>query len=463
MLQHRKMLENNQPRQIVLPYDRILQPAGTQIYFGDTALEYHALDCALSPNEKWLAVEERFTVFFIKKENLKICYTIIFGDSLSGSMNTYSGIRWYQKKDGLYVFWSTVDKKHRTYVVMAKWNGTDAKISKLFEYKVRENAVKASPNSPFDRDEIALPNGLFVQNENNKDFLYVALNGNNQLEKRDIGTGERVWVQKTGVAPYGIAFAKGKLYVTNWAGRIPEVNDKNVAGVPWGLARIDSTTAAVREGSVSVYDPYTGKLLKQILTGLHPNEIVADKAGDYIYLTNSNSDNVSVINANTDEISENISLRIESKTNPYFGDSQNGWDHVSAYRTVALVASPYTKRTQTINDSYNNPSMVRTIEQMLGLPPMNIQDAIANPMFSCFNDQYNDTPYNALNNNIKLDEMNPPLWALQGKALYYAKQSLDPQFDGIDTGNDDMLNRIIWFAARGTQPYPLKNAGKDSD
>src|SRR5208282_3146480 len=209
----KNMAANSQPRQIVLPYDRILQPAGTQIYFGDTAEEYHALDCAFSPDEKWLAVEERFHVFFVQKENLKICYTLNFGDSLSGSMNTYSGIRWYQKKDGLYVFWSTVDKKHRSFVVMAKWNGTDAKISKLFEYKIRNTTVKAIPNNPFARDEIALPNGLFVQNENNKDFLYVALNGNNQLEKRDVETGEIVWVQNTGVAPYGIAFAKGKIYV----------------------------------------------------------------------------------------------------------------------------------------------------------------------------------------------------------------------------------------------------------
>ena len=43
--------------------------------------------------------------------------------------------------------------------------------------------------------------------------------------------------------------------------------------------------------------------------------------------------------------------------------------------------------------------------------------------------------------------------------LYYARQSLDPQFDHIDTGNDDMLNRILWFSARGKQSYPAKYAG----
>ncbi len=61
-------------------------------------------------------------------------------------------------------------------------------------------------------------------------------------------------------------------------------------------------------------------------------------------------------------------------------DSQNGWDHVSAYRTVALVLSPYSRLKNTNSTYYTQPSMIRTIEQILGLPPMNIQDAIANPM-----------------------------------------------------------------------------------
>ena len=48
-------------------------------------------------------------------------------------------------------------------------------------------------------------------------------------------------------------------------------------------------------------------------------------------------------------------------------DSQSGWDHVSAYRTVALVISPYSRLKSTIHTYYTQPSMVRTIEQILGL------------------------------------------------------------------------------------------------
>jgi len=90
---------------------------------------------------------------------------------------------------------------------------------------------------------------------------------------------------------------------------------------------------------------------------------------------------------------------------------------------------------------------------------MNIQDAIASPMFDCFTTIPDYTPYEVLPNRIPLDEMNPPLINLKGKALYYARQSLDPQFDHIDTGNDDMLNRILWFSARGKQTYPARYAG----
>lgn len=140
-------------------------------------------------------------------------------------------------------------------------------------------------------------------------------------------------------------------------------------------------------------------------------------------------------------------------------DSQSGWDHVSAYRTVALVISPYSRLKKTVSTHYTQPSMVRTIEQILGMPPMNIQDAIANTMADCFASVPDRTPYKALPPNIPIDEMNPQMNSLKGKALHYAKMSLLPEFDGIDSGNDDLLNRILWFAEKGNVPYPAKYAG----
>jgi len=695
------------------------------------------------------------------------------------------------------------------------------------------------------------------------------LNGNNMVLKQDFLTGDTIWAADPGVAPYGLRIASGKLYVTNWAGRHPEVDDRDVAGVPWGKARVENKTAggSTREGSVTVINPSNGKIIKEIVVGLHPNEIVSDKSGKFVYVTNSNSDNVSVINTSSDNITETIGVKLQPDINTYFGDSpnslslspdektlyvangmdnalaviklgkkssirasetnssvigfiptgaypsavcihkqgylyvcnlesvgarvalpnkntknliynshnmlasvsvikvpdiktlkaytdtviavndlsraltardkprdsvspkpvpdrigepsvfkhvlyiikenrtydqvlgdmkqgdgdeglciygnevtpnthklaeefmlmdnflvsgkcsaeghqwtdasivtdyieknmrawfrsyphvqadalvyaptgfiwdnalrkgksvriygeasvpvidrnlkwadiykkyingekveftnyttiepvknilcqtypsfgnhefsdvmradalikelkdyeeapgdclpelmvialpndhtagtrpgsptpramvadndvalgriveafsksrfwkntvifiveddsQNGWDHVSAYRTISLVISPYSRLKNVIHTSYTQPSMVRTIEQILGLPPMNIQDAIANPMSDCFGTDPDLTPYKALPNNIPIDEMTAPLTSLSGKALHFAKKSMLPEYDGIDSGNDDQLNRILWFAAKGNIPYPAKFAGKDTD
>ncbi len=73
------------------------------------------------------------------------------------------------------------------------------------------------------------------------------------------------------------------------------------------------------------------------------------------------------------------------------------------------------------------------------------------------------TPFEALPNRIPLDEMNPQLVSLNGKALYYARKSMLPEFDGVDSGNDDLLNRILWFNAKGNTPYPARYAGAEKD
>jgi hypothetical protein len=144
-------------------------------------------------------------------------------------------------------------------------------------------------------------------------------------------------------------------------------------------------------------------------------------------------------------------------------DSQNGWDHVSAYRTVGVIVSPYSKRGVTIRTNYNQVDMVRTIEQILGIPPMNISDATAIPMFDCFDYKPDLTPYKSVPNQIPLDEMNAKTSQLKGKALHYALKSMEPQFEHIDAGDDALFNRIVWFASKGKKAYPRKYAGKDAD
>ncbi len=141
-------------------------------------------------------------------------------------------------------------------------------------------------------------------------------------------------------------------------------------------------------------------------------------------------------------------------------DPQNGFDHVDAHRTVALVVSPYTKRKYVDHTNYNQTGMVKTIELILGLPPMNQLDLSATAMRDCFRDRPDLTPYQAVKNKVALDEMNPPLKDLKGPALHWAKESLALDLDAADEADEDTFNRILWHAARGDGvPYPERFAG----
>ncbi|HSY17678.1 MAG TPA: beta-propeller fold lactonase family protein [Candidatus Acidoferrales bacterium] len=137
-------------------------------------------------------------------------------------------------------------------------------------------------------------------------------------------------------------------------------------------------------------------------------------------------------------------------------DPQNGWDHVSGYRTTAYAIGPYVKRGATVHTQYNQTSLLRTMELMLGLPPMNQMDATATPMFDCFTNTPDFTAYSAVTNNVPLDEMNPPSKKvldaqLRRDAVVSAKLPLDKE----DQCPEDVLNQILWRAMKGTQvPYP---------
>jgi len=137
-------------------------------------------------------------------------------------------------------------------------------------------------------------------------------------------------------------------------------------------------------------------------------------------------------------------------------DPQTGWDHVSGYRTTCYVVSPYTKRGQTISTQYNQTSLMRTIELMLGLPPMNQFDATATPMSDCFMDRPDLTPYTCVTNQVPLDQLNDPPEKIANRILRRdAITSARLPLDEVDRCPEDLFNRILWRAMKGPDtPYP---------
>jgi len=852
----------NKQLPVMMPYNRLIDPAGKVVRFGDPRLENHSLDAKLIPQSPLVVVEDRYGITLIDTTENKVItqWSYNADQRYAGLTSTYSGIKVWRIDNETNIFWSAADGGHRSYVMQAVWDGKKISIKNGFSFK---------PEAP---SPLALPNELLIRTENYKNYLYVVLNGNNQLVKIDLATQQTVWTKSTGVAPYGIAQAGNQLFVTNWGGPAPgaDTTSRETAGVPYGKTYIDPKTGATSIGTVQVFDPNTGDMVKEIPVGLHPNVIINSKDEQFLYIANANSDNVSVINTSTLQVVENIPVQLMQDKKGYIGDSPNalaiddagttlyvadgldnavavvnlgfasatngkgktavagfiptgaypggllldgktlfvtnlegegsrigsdefktsevppgvtaynthhekatlsiipvpdkqllkqytekvkdlnltfreeiaqalprkniapkpvperigepsvfqhvlyiikenrtydqvlgdmpqgkgapslciygdsitpnqhqlakdfllldnyyasgkcsaeghqwtdaamvtdyveknvrswfrsyphvqedalvydangfiwnnaadhgktvriygeacaphydtkldwatiynnynagkpftfyntstisrvrpmlcptypgsdelkitdqiraaafikelkdyeskpgdalpnlmvmalsddhtegtrygmpkpeamvadndlalgriiealsksrfwkntvvfvteddsqaGWDHISAYRTTGFVVSPYSRLQKTVSTNYNQTCIVRTIEQILGIPPMNIIDATALPMFNCFSDKPSDLTYQAVPNRIKINQINPKLATLKGQALYYAKASSLPVFDHVDGGRDDLMNHILWFAAKGAEVYPQKLAGKDDD
>ena len=132
-------------------------------------------------------------------------------------------------------------------------------------------------------------------------------------------------------------------------------------------------------------------------------------------------------------------------------DAQNGSDHVDARRTIGFVISPYTRRKSVDSTFYTTSSMLRTMQLLLGLPPMSQFDASANPMYRSFTNVADNTPYAKLDANIDIN-------ALNEKTAAGAKESLEMDFTTFDEIPMDQFNEIIWRLAKGpdsVMPLPI--------
>ena len=132
-------------------------------------------------------------------------------------------------------------------------------------------------------------------------------------------------------------------------------------------------------------------------------------------------------------------------------DAQNGPDHVDSHRSPCWVISPWVKHGVVNSSMYNQVSVLRTMEIILGLHPMTTYDAAARPMFGVFANSATPAPYTLEKAQTPLDVHNPVNTAL-------ARRSAKMDFDDADEIDDNELNAILWAMIKGpgvSAPVPV--------
>ena len=135
-------------------------------------------------------------------------------------------------------------------------------------------------------------------------------------------------------------------------------------------------------------------------------------------------------------------------------DAQNGPDHVDAHRSPAYIAGGFVKRKFIDHTMYSTSSMLRTIELILGLPPMSQYDAAAEPMWRCFTTKADLSPFQSVSAYVDLDEKNT-------KNTHSARLSQTLDFSKEDRIPDLVFSEVIWKAVKGEDsmmPAPRRSA-----
>jgi YVTN family beta-propeller protein len=153
-------------------------------------------------------------------------------------------------------------------------------------------------------------------------------------------------------------------------------------------------------------------------------------------------------------------------------DAQNGPDHVDAHRSLALIAGPYVKQRALISKRFNTVTLLRTMEEVLGIKPLGLNDALQPPMSEVFSTQQDTWSYKARVPAI-LRSTKLPLAAASADdrhgvvgsnhdAAYWAGKTKDFDFSAEDKLDSDSFNMILWTGLKGDdQPYPSERSGLD--
>ncbi|GAA0933121.1 MULTISPECIES: bifunctional YncE family protein/alkaline phosphatase family protein [Streptomyces violaceusniger group] len=207
-------------------------------------------------------------------------------------------------------------------------------------------------------------------------------------------------------------------YPLNSTSPIPSLNDVSVHGFP----KFDT----------SVPDVYRAQIWKKDFQKNGPANLnmfwlSSDHTGGPVSPASQVADNDLAVGQIVDEISHSKYWK-DSAIFVVEDDSQAGLDHVDGHRAPVQIISPWAKHGKVDSHYYSQINMVRTIEQILGVQPMNQKDTAATPMASAFTQKPNFTPFKALPNRTSLTDgvKTPPSCGLDTPAAQSPKAAAVP-------------------------------------
>jgi YVTN family beta-propeller protein len=153
-------------------------------------------------------------------------------------------------------------------------------------------------------------------------------------------------------------------------------------------------------------------------------------------------------------------------------DAQNGPDHVDAHRSIAYVFGAYVKQGAVVSQRYTTVSMLRTIEEVLGLKPLGLNDALQQPMTEVFSTSQAAWSYSArVPAVLRTTQLPlPPASPDEKKSFaqpkhdsdYWAEKTQGYDFSAEDKLDSAQFNLVLWNGLKGEdQPYPSDRDGRD--
>ncbi|MFH8342480.1 phosphoesterase [Streptomyces sp. AM6-12] len=269
------------------------------------------------------------------------------------------------------------------------------------------------------------------------------------------------------------ATGQGSAYTLNSSSPIPSLNDVSVHG----FAKFDT----------SVPDVYREQVWKQDFEKNGPADLnmfwlSSDHTGGPASAAAQVADNDLATGRIVDEISHSEYWK-DSAIFVVEDDAQAGLDHVDGHRAPIQIISPWAQHGTTDSRYYSQITVIRTIEQILGIHPMNQKDSAATPMTGAFTRHPDYTPFTALPNRTSLTDglstppscgvdtpapQDPKAAAVPATKVPAAEKSLAAQWDTWkseqrltgpnavpDYANPAQMNHYTWYQTHNwAKPYP---------